>query len=77
MTAKEKIARHLGEVRNDRLAPAFLERWGVEIETDFDLLGSMRYVTTRVDGEVFPLEQHEWIAAFMTGWDACKAEVER
>lgn len=77
MTIKEKIARHLNEVSRDRLASAFRVRWGVEVETNFDILGSMRHITTRVDGEDFTPEQHAWIAAYMQGWEQCEMEATR
>lgn len=77
MTIKEKIARHLSEVFLERLAAAFRARWGVEVETNLDIFGSMRHVTTRVDGKDFTPEQHAWIATYIQGWEQCEREAVR
>lgn len=76
-SVKEKIGRHLDEAFRECLDAAFRERWGVEVETAFDLLGSFRYVTLRKDGEDFTPEQHAWIGAYTEGWGRCRREVER
>lgn len=60
----------------DELKRAFEGRFiGVAVESNFDLLSSMCYVTTRVDGEQFTQEQADFIAAFETGFASARMAI--
>lgn len=52
------------EDQKRRLAEAFHVKYGVEVETYFDLIGSMCYVTARKDHADLTEEQITWIDGF-------------
>ena len=68
MTKIEKLARKLNDDFRDILVVEMREACGVEVENYFDILGSMRLVTVRVDGEDFTPEQHAHLKAFSDGY---------
>ena len=77
MTKAEKIERRLNDEFSNRLRDAVEEEFGVEIETSFDIFGSMRHVSTRVDGEDFEPGHKAFMAAFEKGYLAAMDEVEQ
>jgi hypothetical protein len=58
-------------ILNDSFTPmlekAFKEKFSLEVETAFNIIG-MRKITKRLDGEPFTPAQHEWIGAFEAGY---------
>lgn len=77
MKLREKIGRELNDRFRDVLAEAMMKKWGVAVESQFDILGSMKLVTTRVDGEPFTDEQYLWLGGFSEGFNAAIGFVRR
>ena len=50
------------------LSEAFGKQFDIEVETNFDLLGCMRHVTTRKDGKRFTKIQCSFIRGFEAAW---------
>ena len=50
---------------------------GVELESNFDFLGSMAYVSCRADGQPFTQQQADFIAAFETGFASARMALAR
>ena len=74
-TKLDRMRRTLNDEFRDHLAAAMREKFAVEVETYFDLLGSMRMVTTRADGEPFTPEQHAWLGAWSEGYGCAMEQV--
>lgn len=69
MTTKlDRCASRLNDEFPDLLQSAFEQKFGRAIETSFDLLGSMRLVSSPVDGVAFTHEESAWIAAYDLGY---------
>jgi hypothetical protein len=66
-TKLEKMARTMNDDFREKLAEAVKEKFGIEVKTEFNIF-DMRLITSRVDGEQFTAEQHEWIGAFSEGY---------
>lgn len=66
-TKLEKMARTLNDDFREKLAEAVKEKFGIEVKTESNIF-DMRLITSRVDGEQFTTEQHEWIGAFSEGY---------
>ena len=68
MNTKTKVGRLATDINDgfkERLGDAMREEFdGLEIETYYDLFGSMAHVSRRVDGSDFTPEQ----MAFLKGW---------
>jgi len=67
-TKLEKVATRLNADMRDKLTEAVREKFEIEVEHYFDIWGSMRLVTTRVDEEPFTAEQHAFIEAYSMGF---------
>ena len=68
MTKTEKLARTLNDDFRDHLSDVMREKFDIEVESSFDFLGSMRLITTRVDGKEFTPEQDSWLEAWSEGY---------
>ncbi len=66
----------LNDSFSDDLAAAFLQKFGVEIETMADLFSSGK-VSLRKDGSEFSQEQMDFIAAFELGYLKARERVVR
>jgi hypothetical protein len=69
----ERVWRRLNDAFADRLRDAMDNEFGIEVETTFDLLGSMQHVTFRTDGKDFEPKERAFMAAFETGYLAAMA----
>ena len=49
----------------ERLDAAFKEKFGREVDTSYDLLGSMRFITSPTDGVPLTDEHHAFIRQWM------------
>lgn len=68
MTKLEKMARKLNDDFRDILIAEMREKFGIEVENYFDILGSMRLITTRVDEKAFTPKQLAHLRAFSDGY---------
>ena len=68
-TKLKKMADELNEEFRVKLAAAVLEKFDIEIETNFNIM-SMRLVTTKKDKSDFTPEQHAYISIFSEGYEA-------
>jgi hypothetical protein len=68
MTKMQTCARAVNDGFAPRLDAAFQERFGLELKTRFDLLGTMRYVSERADENPLTPEQHQWVSAYSAGY---------
>jgi hypothetical protein len=65
----ERMAAILNDDFKHQVAEAMREKFdGLEVVTEFDLFGSMAYVTTRADGEDFTPEQLAYLAGMSDGY---------
>ena len=69
-TKLEKIKKKLNEDFNDCIDKAFLDKYGIGIETALNFF-SMRKVSTRKDGKDFTPEQMAFVNGYSEGF--CKA----
>jgi len=69
MTKMWRLASKLNEDFRKIIAAEMLERYGVKIETDYNLL-SGNVVSTRLDGKGFTGEQIKWLRTFEEGFCA-------
>jgi hypothetical protein len=66
-TKIEQLRKSLQNDFRDQLTAAVREKFGIEVEHDFDFL-TFRLVTTRVDEKSFTEIQHAWISAWVQGY---------
>ncbi len=67
-TKIEKLYKTVNDAFRDKLNAAFKEKFGFEIETSFDLVGSMRLVSRRADGRKLTKQQYLWLASYSDGY---------
>ena len=67
MTKTQKLVNRLNEDFRTIIAAKMLERYGVQIETTYNLL-SGNVVSTRLDEREFTDGQVEWLRAFEDGF---------
>ena len=67
-TKLDRCASRLNDEFPDLLQSAFEAKFGRAIETDFDILGSMRLVSRPTDGSDFTPDEKSWIAAYDLGY---------
>ena len=78
MTKIQKLARKLNEDFRDLLAFEMVQRFGVEIETLFNIVSDTgNIVSTRKDGRSFTRAQHEFMQAFEAGFTSAMVIVRR
>lgn len=72
MKVAERIHRAVNDAFAAGLDRAFNDHFGCIIDTTFDLLGTMTYVSRRYDGKRLTGEQHNWIGAWAEGYAAAQ-----
>jgi hypothetical protein len=66
-TKLEKCANTLNDAFSTKLPAAFLAKFGLELETGFNLF-SMSLISRRIDGQDFTPEQHAFVSAYSDGY---------
>ncbi len=68
MTKIDKIKRKLNDSFKECLYKAFVEKYGIEIETYFAIFGDMKMHSMRVDKKNFTVEQKTFISSYELGY---------
>ena len=74
-TKIEKLHMAVNDAFRDKLNAAFNEKFNIEIETSFDLLGAMRLVTKRADGKKLTKQQYLWVSAYSDGYAEATGQI--
>mgnify|MGYP001598132268 CR=1 FL=1 len=68
MTKLERMHNRLNDDFPKVLAKAFWDKFDTPIETTFDIFGTMRMISRRMDGEEFTPDQFAWIEYYSQGY---------
>lgn len=75
MTKLQRCRNKLNDEFRDAIIDVMRKEFGIEVENMFDFFGSGRLITTRVDGEDFTPEQHQFLRAFSEGYGQAMSKV--
>ena len=72
----KRMRKKLNDSFGDKLHAALAEEWPtLQVETYFDLMGTMKMVTRPVSAKKFTKQQFDYIKAFEAGYFAAKDQV--